>query len=114
MSAYEDKVRTAPARQGTVSMLLGRLTARLGTLWRTRTLNSPAALSYRFLARQIANDLPRVDAGRTILLSSAVPAAASNEAILMFSHAIADELRRTRPGGGWHIRRRGCGQCTGL
>jgi Mrp family chromosome partitioning ATPase len=92
MSAYEDKIRDVRVRPSGFSMLLGRLAARLGGMRRSRAPDSPAALSYRFLARQIANDLPSVDAGRTILLSSAVPAAASNEAMLMFSHAVADEL----------------------
>jgi len=92
MSAYEDKIQSVPVRATGWSMLLGRLAAKLGGSRRSRAPVSPAALSYRFLARQIANDMPRGESGRTILLSSAVPASASNEAMLMFSHAVADEL----------------------
>jgi Mrp family chromosome partitioning ATPase len=58
----------------------------------SRSPDSPAGLSYRYLARQIDIDLPRTGGGRTILLSSSVPPTASNEAMLMFSHALAEEL----------------------
>jgi Mrp family chromosome partitioning ATPase len=92
MSAYEDKVRRIPRAPTGFSLLLGRLSGWLVGFRRLQAAESPAALSYRFLARQIATDLPCTNRGRTILLSSSVPAAASNEATLMFSHALAEEL----------------------
>jgi Mrp family chromosome partitioning ATPase len=67
--------------------------SRLGRLLRPRSADSPALLSYRFLARQIEMDLPLEDgSGRTILMSSSVPPASSNEAMLLFSYALAEEL----------------------
>ncbi len=92
MSAYEDKVRRVPRAPTGFSVLLGRLSGWLASFRRLQAADSPAALSYRFLARQIATDLPCTTGGRTILLSSSVPASASNEATLMFSHALAEEL----------------------
>lgn len=76
----------APARPAR-----GRLGSGLARLLRRRA-ESSAALSYRFLARQIDADLPREGKARTVLLSSPVPAASSNEAISLFSHALAEEL----------------------
>jgi Mrp family chromosome partitioning ATPase len=73
-----------------------RTRSRLGWLRRllrdSRTKGSTAALSYRFLARQIDVDLPHTEAGRTILISSSVPQGSSNEAVLMFAHAMVAEL----------------------
>jgi Mrp family chromosome partitioning ATPase len=92
MSAYEEKVTRERRAPSGISVWLGRLAARFTGLRRSRTVDSPATLSYRFLARQIDTDLPRTNGGRTILLSSSVPPAASNEAMLMFSHALAEEL----------------------
>ncbi|HEY1384572.1 MAG TPA: hypothetical protein VGF43_13200 [Dongiaceae bacterium] len=57
-----------------------------------RADGSAAVLSYRFLARQIDVDLPHTGGGRTILISSSVPQASSNEAVLMFAHAMVAEL----------------------
>lgn len=90
--AYEDKVARVVRSPSGISVWLGRLAAWLPLMRRARSPESPAALSYRFLARQINIDLPRTHGGRTILLSSSVPPAASNEAMLMFSHALAEEL----------------------
>ncbi len=53
-----------------------------------------ADLSYRYLARQIDTDLPISGTGRTILVSSAIPLASSNEASLMFACFLATELGR--------------------
>src|ERR1700733_1273900 len=71
---------------------LANLRGRLGRLAPDHAKPSAAALSYRFLARQIDMDLPRVGGGRTILMSGSVPSASSNEAMLMFANAIAEEL----------------------
>ena len=65
---------------------------RLAGLAQLRRPPVSAALSYRYLARQIAVDLPRADRGRTVLLSAVVGPASNNEAMLMFSHALAEEL----------------------
>jgi polysaccharide biosynthesis transport protein len=92
MSAYEDQVRPARRKPSRILAVLARLANRLSVLRRPPVADPEASLSYRFLARQIDNDLPHRDGGRTILLSSSVPAAASNEAMLMFSHALAEEL----------------------
>ena len=91
MPAYVEKARPALRRSTGLSMLFARLSRTFARLSRSYG-DSPAALSYRYLARQIDIDLPRTGGGRTILLSSSVPAAASNEAMLMFSHALAEEL----------------------
>lgn len=56
------------------------------------TAGSAAVLWSRFLARQIATDLPSADGGRIVLLSSSIPQASSNEAVLMFAHAMVEEL----------------------
>src|SRR3954452_2767320 len=82
MSAYEDKVRRVRRGPSGLALLLARLTGRIASKRRPKTADSAATLSYGSLARQIDIDLPRENGGRTILMSSSVPSAASNEAIL--------------------------------
>lgn len=84
--------RLAEGTGGAFQAFLTRLSTRFTVFRRPRTEVGSAALSYRFLARQIENDLPSGELGRTILLSSSMPQAMSNEASLMFAHAMTEEL----------------------
>jgi hypothetical protein len=52
----------------------------------------PASRSYRYLARQISEELPCDEGGRTIVVSSLGPLELSNETLLMFAYFMRDEL----------------------
>jgi len=54
-----------------------------------------ASKSYRYLARQMAQDLANIEGGKSIVFSSATDMATHNEILLMFSHFLQDELVST-------------------
>jgi len=54
--------------------------------------NKLASRSYRYLARQIDNDLAQIKGGRTIAFSSTQSLSFSTETTLMFSFFLQDEL----------------------
>ena len=96
MSGITDKAaRVAPVSQsaGAPSRAAPRRRQSwLGRLFRRAPKQDPgASLSYRFLARQIHADLHHRE-GVVIVVSSSVPPASSNEMVLLFSHALAEEL----------------------
>ena len=48
--------------------------------------------SYRYLARQVVQDLIEIESGKSIVFSSATDMGTSSEILLMFSHFLQDEL----------------------
>lgn len=54
-----------------------------------------ASKSYRYLARQVAQDLAPIEGGKSIVFSAATSMAVNSEILLMFSHYLQDELVST-------------------
>jgi tyrosine-protein kinase Etk/Wzc len=71
--------------------------SRVQSWWRSKIVRwlgskHSAALSYRYLARQIAADLPYAEGGRAILISGPGALDLINETLLLFAYYARDEL----------------------
>jgi hypothetical protein len=92
MTANVERIAAPAVKPNAVSHVTGWLRRRMARWMTPKGPDYMASGSYRYLARHIHTDLPGRDGGRTILISATADVAANNDAILMLSYFLRDEL----------------------